>query len=88
MKVIKRDGRAVDYDRKKIEIAIGKANNEVKESERVTDKEIKTIVEYIESLKKKRMLVEDIQDIIEQKLMEINKFDLAKEYIVYRYTRA
>ena len=34
------------------------------------------------------MLVEDIQDIIEQKLMEINKFDLAKEYIVYRYTRA
>ena len=41
MKVIKRDGRAVDYDRKKIEIAIGKANNEVKESERVTEKEIK-----------------------------------------------
>ena len=88
MKVIKRDGRAVDYDRKKIEIAIGKANNEVKESERVTEKEIKNIIEYIESLKKKRMLVEDIQDIIEQKLMEINKFDLAKEYIVYRYTRA
>ena len=88
MKVIKRDGRAVDYDRKKIEIAIGKANNEVKESERVTEKEIKSIIEYIESLKKKRMLVEDIQDIIEQKLMEINKFDLAKEYIVYRYTRA
>ena len=88
MKVIKRDGRAVDYDRKKIEIAIGKANNEVKKSEQASEKEIKTIIEYIESLKKKRMLVEDIQDIIEQKLMEINKFDLAKEYIVYRYTRA
>lgn len=64
MKVIKRDGRAVDYDRKKIEIAIGKANNEIKESERVTKEEIKNIIEYIESLKKKRMLVEDIQDII------------------------
>ena len=88
MKVIKRDGRAVDYDRKKIEIAIGKANSEVKENERATDIEIKNIIEYIESLNKKRMLVEDIQDIIEQKLMEINKFDLAKEYIVYRYTRA
>jgi ribonucleoside-triphosphate reductase len=34
------------------------------------------------------MLVEDIQDIIEQKLMEMNKFDLAKEYITYRYRRA
>ena len=88
MKVIKRDGRAVDYNRKKIEIAIGKANSEVKENERATDIEIKNIIEYIESLNKKRMLVEDIQDIIEQKLMEINKFDLAKEYIVYRYTRA
>ena len=88
MKVIKRDGRAVDYNREKIEIAIGKANNEVKENEKVSDKEIKDIINYIESLNKKRMLVEDIQDIIEQKLMEINKFDLAKEYIVYRYTRA
>ena len=88
MKVIKRDGRAVDYDRKKIEIAIGKANNEVKGDNKVSDNEIKDIVKYIESLNKKRMLVEDIQDIIEQKLMEIGKFDLAKEYIVYRYTRA
>ena len=88
MKIIKRDGRAVDYNREKIEIAIGKANNEVKENEKASDKEIKDIINYIESLNKKRMLVEDIQDIIEQKLMEINKFDLAKEYIVYRYTRA
>ena len=88
MKVIKRDGRAVEYDSKKIEIAIGKANNEVKENEKATDEEIRNIIEYIVSLKKKRILVEDIQDIIEQKLMEINKYNLAKEYIVYRYTRA
>ena len=88
MKVIKRDGRAVDYNREKIEIAIGKANNAVKESEKATNKEIKDIIKYIESLNKKRMLVEDIQDIIELKLMELNKYDLAKEYIVYRYTRA
>ena len=88
MKVIKRDGRAVDYDRQKIEIAIGKANNEVPTKERASKEEIKSIIEYIESLSKKRMLVEDIQDIIEQKLMELNKYALAKEYIVYRYTRA
>ena len=88
MKVIKRDGRAVDYDRQKIEVAIGKANNEVPVKERASKQEIKDIIKYIECLSKKRMLVEDIQDIIEQKLMEINKYALAKEYIVYRYTRA
>lgn len=87
MKVIKRDGRAVEYDRQKIAIAIGKANKEVVINERATQEEINSIMEYIESLGKKRMLVEDIQDIIEQKLMELKRYDLAKKYIVYRYTR-
>ena len=41
----------------------------------------------METRKRKRILVEDIQDIIEQKLMALGKFDLAKRYIVYRYTR-
>lgn len=88
MKVIKRDGRAVDYDRAKIETAITKANEEVKTKERATKAEIKEIITYIEELDKKRILVEDIQDIIEQKLMEIEKYELSKRYIVYRYTRA
>ena len=88
MKVIKRDGRAVDFDREKIQIAIEKANKEVKKNERATKEEIKEIINYIQELNKKRMLVEDIQDIIEQKLMEIGKYELAKKYIVYRYTRA
>ena len=88
MKIIKRDGRAVDYNREKIEIAIEKANKEVRQKERATKEEIKNIIKYIEELGKKRMLVEDIQDIIEEKLMEINKYELAKKYIVYRYTRA
>ena len=88
MKVIKRDGRAVDYDRAKIEVAIEKANKEVRGKEKATKSDIKEIIEYIESLDKKRMLVEDIQDIIEEKLMEKEKFELAKKYIVYRYTRA
>ena len=88
MKIIKRDGRVVDYDRQKISIAIEKANQEVKGREKATKEEIKGIIEYIEDLGKKRMLVEDIQDIIEEKLMDIGKHELAKKYIVYRYTRA
>ena len=88
MKVIKRDGRAVDYDRAKIQTAIEKANKEVKQKERASKEEIKDIILYIEDLGKKRMLVEDIQDIIEEKLMELDKYELAKKYIVYRYTRA
>ncbi|MGN1297684.1 MAG: anaerobic ribonucleoside-triphosphate reductase [Clostridia bacterium] len=88
MKVIKRDGRAVDYDREKIRVAVDKANQEVKPRERATKEEIKEIINYIEELGKKRILVEDIQDIIEEKLMEIQKYELAKKYIVYRYTRA
>ena len=88
MKVIKRDGRIVDYDKSKISIAIEKANKEVGRKERATKEDIKTIIEYIEELNKKRILVEDIQDIIEQKLMELGKYELAKKYIVYRYNRA
>ncbi len=88
MKIIKRDGRVVDYDRQKISTAIEKANQEVKGRQKATKEEIKEIIEYIEDLDKKRMLVEDIQDVIEEKLMEIGKYELAKRYIVYRYNRA
>ena len=88
MKVIKRDGKAVDYNREKIEIAIEKANKEVKPKERVSKEQIREITKYIEELDKKRILVEDIQDIIEQQLMDIKKFELAKKYMIYRYTRA
>ena len=88
MKVIKRNGRAVDYNGEKIQVAIEKANREVKGKEQATKEEIREITNYIEDLNKKRILVEDIQDIIEQKLMEFGKYELAKRYIVYRYNRA
>jgi len=88
MKIVKRDGKIVEYDADKIRIAIGKANSEVAENQRVEKEQIENIIRYIEGLKKKRMLVEDVQDIIEEKLMEMGKFELAKEYIVYRYSRA
>ena len=87
MKIVKRDGHIVDYCPEKIELAIKKANEEVAEEDRVSDIQIRNIVKYVERLKKKRMLVEDIQDIIEYRLMALGKYALAKEYITYRYTR-
>lgn len=87
MKVIKRDGHTVTYDRSKIITAIKKANAEVEPCEKVSDEKIEEIVESIESKNRPRMLVEDIQDIIEQKLMADGKFVLAKTYIIYRYSR-
>lgn len=87
MKVIKRDGREVTFDRSKIVTAIQKANSEVEPEERVDKDTIESIITFVEQKNKKRMLVEDIQDIIELKLMELNKFILAKTYIIYRYKR-
>lgn len=78
MKIIKRDGRVVEYDRSKIEKAIGKANVEVKPSQRVSKDQISGIISYIEGLNKSKMQVEDVQDIIEKKLVELGKFELAK----------
>ncbi|MDY6328376.1 MAG: anaerobic ribonucleoside-triphosphate reductase [Lachnospiraceae bacterium] len=87
MKVIKRDGRHVDYDRNKIVIAIQKANDEVEPYEQISEDKIYNIVASIENRGLAEMQVEDIQDIIEQKLMQEKKFVLAKTYIIYRYTR-
>lgn len=88
MKVVKRDGSIVDFDRAKIAIAIQKANEAVEPAERVTDEQIDSIIEYIEGKKRARLLVEDIQDMVEKKLMSYDKYILAKAYIIYRYTRA
>ncbi len=88
MKVIKRDGTSVDYDRSKIVIAIEKANAEVPEAERIDREGIDAIIDGIEEPRRPRMLVEDIQDLVEQGLVAANKFHLAKSYIIYRYNRA
>lgn len=87
MKVIKRDGRVVEYDRNKILTAIKKANAEVDRYEKLTDEKIEGIVVSIENLHRDTMHVENIQDIIEQKIMAEGKYVLAKTYIIYRYTR-
>ena len=88
MNVIKRDGSVVQYDRTKIVIALTKANDAVEESEKATHEQIDDIADFITNKQKSRILVEDIQDMVEFKLMEIGKFALAKAYIIYRYNRA
>ena len=90
MIVIKRDGSVVDYDRSKIITAIEKANAEVPEEDRLARDRVEAIVDHIESVsrRRKRILVEDIQDLVEQALVAENKFLLAKTYIIYRYNRA
>ena len=88
MKVIKRDGRKVDYDSDKIVIAISQANREVGGKDKISRSSIEFITKYIESLNKPTMTVEEIQDIIEKKLMEFGKFTLAKKYILYREKHA
>ncbi len=88
IKVIKRDGTIVNYDRSKIKLAIQKANAEVPEEDRIQEARIDSIIDSIEARRRQRLLVEDIQDMVEQALVAENKFLLAKTYIIYRYTRA
>ena len=88
MKVIKRDGATVDFDGSKIVIAIQKANAAVDPEYRIEESKIHKIAEDVQHKNRKRLLVEDIQDMVEHGLMEEGKFELAKAYIIYRYQRA
>ena len=87
MKVVKRDGEIVRFNQNKIIEAISKANKSVCKQERANLDERKEIAKNIKSLKKMEISVEEIQDIIENQLMELGKFELAKKYILYREER-
>ena len=88
MKVIKRDGRKVDFDRNKIIKAVLAAFNEV-DGEITTEAKRKAtvITNHIESLNKKSMNVEGIQDIIETMLMDGKRKDVARAFVIYRNDR-
>ena len=88
MQVVKRDGSIVAFDRSKIVSAIQKANSSVDEEDRIDQETIEEITQSIERRHKSRLLVEDIQDMVEKKLMAKKKYVLAKNYIIYRYNRA
>src|SRR5574344_1555751 len=88
MKVIKRDGTTVDFDGSKIVIAIQKANAAVDPEYRIEEDKIQKIAKHVQERNRMRLLVEDIQDMVEHSLMDEGKFELAKAYIIYRYQRA
>ena len=88
MKVIKRDDSIVEFDRAKIVAAIQKANLAVDKPYRIDEASIDAIADSVAGKGRKRLLVEDIQDMVETRLMAAGKFELAKAYIIYRYTRA
>ena len=87
MTVIKRDGRKTKFDKDKIKIAVLKAFIDVDGEETTYAKEkARDIANYIESLDKD-MSVEEIQDVVEEKLMASNRKDVARAYIIYRNNR-
>ena len=90
MKIIKRSGMEVDFDVTKISAAVRKANNSVVDYEKISEDEIVKLSETIEnacSNMQHTPTVEDIQDMVENQLMSMKKFTLARNYITYRYRR-
>lgn len=91
MKIIKRSGTEVKFDITKISNAIEAANNSVDPSHRLTQEAILRCAQNVEQecKKKKRLLtVEEVQDLVENQLMNEKAFEVAREYITYRYRRA
>lgn len=88
LKVQKRDGRIVEYDRDKIVIAIEKANTELGEQERANQELIDSILDYVEAQPEEILHVESIQDMIEKQMVKKDKYALSKKYMIYRYQRA
>lgn len=86
-KVVKRDGKIVDFNKRKIIDAISAANKSVKGKEKASINDKKVIANYVNNIKSDKISVEEIQDIVEKQLMELSKFELAKQYILYRENR-
>ena len=87
MKIIKRDGSEMEFDRGKIEAAIEKANASVEAADRLTTEQIMHIAQQVEAYcegMNRALSVEEIQDQVENHLMALNAFRLARCYITYR----
>ena len=91
MKIIKRSGTEVTFDIDKIMAAVSKANNEVVHSERLSDEQIEMISKNVEDIcqeMNRSLSVEEIQDLVENQIMNLRAFAVARKYITYRYKRA
>ncbi len=91
MKIIKRSGMEDTFDIKKIEAAIRKANESVIDYEKLTEEKIQEILANVEKAcenMKRSPSVEEIQDMVENQIMNQRAFNVARNYITYRYKRA
>ena len=91
MKIIKRSGAEVDFDISKIIAAVQKANESVPVAERMTQEQILRISNQVMASceeMKRAMNVEEIQDLVENQIMDLRAFGVARNYITYRYKRA
>ncbi len=91
MKIIKRNGTEVPFDVEKIINAVRKANNEVSEDNRLSEKQIAKISDKVTALSgdlNRAVNVEEIQDFVENQIMDQKAFAVARKYITYRYNRA
>ena len=91
MNIIKRNGSQASYDGEKIKIAISKANMTVPENERLSEYDISEIearVSYTGKNMARALGVEEIQDMVENGIMRHGAFNVARNYIKYRYTRS
>ena len=91
MKIIKRSGAEVDYDITKIIAAVQKANESVPAAERMTQEQILKIADNVRNAcedMNRALNVEEIQDLVENQIMDLRAFGVARNYITYRYRRA
>ena len=91
MKIIKRSGKETGFDMGKIVDAVAKANQEVAESDRLSDEQIHQIAQHITNnceVMERIYNVEEIQDMVENEIMDYKAFEVARKYITYRYKRA
>lgn len=91
MKIIKRNGSEVTFDREKIAVAVSKANRVTDTAHELTDGQVESIAQKVESQAAKMgrtLSVEEIQELVETAVMEVGAYETAKRYIRYRYTRS
>ncbi len=90
MKLIKRNGSEAVFDDEKIAAAVRKANSAVDENDRISEEDIKSVTENVVRIcksMKRAVSVEEVQDLVEDEIMKLGAYKLAKAYITYRYKR-
>ena len=89
-KIIKRDGKEVDFEEEKIVSAIAKANHEIEDIHKLSDCQIRAIANNVKNQVAESLhtvSVEEIQDMVEKGIMQMRGYEVAQKYVRYRYTR-